>query len=148
MAQALAEAGVSSIALLDVKQDLGDKAAAELHKTTGIPVQFYNSRGVNLQGPTTWTNIMTIPNSSITRTLSRRGHTPDPQKSPPAILCQKVPDNALHPLLHHPLNHTTPIETPPRLLSLQTIDSTNPSPPFLPPSSPFKLHPPPSPLPP
>ncbi len=54
-------------------------------------------------------DIMTIPNSSITRTLSRRGHTPDPQKSPPAILCQKVPDNALHPLLHHPLNHTTPI---------------------------------------
>lgn len=41
MAQALAEAGSSAIALLDVKQDLGDKAAAELNKTTGIPVQFY-----------------------------------------------------------------------------------------------------------
>jgi len=41
MAQALAEAGASSIALLDVKKDLGDKAAAELHKTTGVPVQFY-----------------------------------------------------------------------------------------------------------
>ncbi len=41
MAQALAEAGASSIALLDVKQDIGDNAAAELHKSTGIPVQFY-----------------------------------------------------------------------------------------------------------
>ena len=41
MAQALAEAGAKAIALLDVKQDLGDAAAAELHATTGIPVQFY-----------------------------------------------------------------------------------------------------------
>ena len=41
MAQALAEAGCKAIALLDVKQELGDQAAAELHQTTGIPVQFY-----------------------------------------------------------------------------------------------------------
>lgn len=41
MSQALAEAGAKAIALLDVKQDLGDQAAAELHETTGIPVQFY-----------------------------------------------------------------------------------------------------------
>ena len=42
MSQALAEAGAKAIALLDVKQELGDAAAAELHSTTGIPVQFYN----------------------------------------------------------------------------------------------------------
>lgn len=42
MAQALAEAGAKAIALLDVKQNLGDAAAAELHSTAGIPVQFYN----------------------------------------------------------------------------------------------------------
>ena len=41
MAQALAEAGAKAIALLDVKQDLGDVAAAELHSSAGIPVQFY-----------------------------------------------------------------------------------------------------------
>ena len=43
MAQALAEAGASAIALLDLKQDLGDESAAELHSTTGIPVQFYKA---------------------------------------------------------------------------------------------------------
>lgn len=42
MSQALAEAGAKAIALLDVKQDLGDQAAEELHQNTGIPVQFYN----------------------------------------------------------------------------------------------------------
>lgn len=42
MSQALAEAGAKAIALLDVKQELGDAAAAELHSTTGIPVRFYN----------------------------------------------------------------------------------------------------------
>ena len=41
MSQALAEAGAQAIALLDVKQELGDRSAAELHRTTGIPVQFY-----------------------------------------------------------------------------------------------------------
>lgn len=41
MSQALAEAGAKAIALLDVKQKLGDQAAAELQSTTGIPVQFY-----------------------------------------------------------------------------------------------------------
>ena len=41
MSQALAEAGAQAIALLDLKQDLGDAAAAELHSTTGIPAQFY-----------------------------------------------------------------------------------------------------------
>ena len=41
MAQALAEVGVKAIALVDVQQDIGDAAAAELHGSTGIPVQFY-----------------------------------------------------------------------------------------------------------
>ena len=41
MAQAFAEAGASAIALLDVKQDLGEQSAAKLHATTGIPVRFY-----------------------------------------------------------------------------------------------------------
>jgi NAD(P)-dependent dehydrogenase (short-subunit alcohol dehydrogenase family) len=41
MSQALAEAGASTIALLDLKQDLGDEAVAELHSITGIPVQLY-----------------------------------------------------------------------------------------------------------
>ena len=41
MSQALAEAGARAIALLDVKRDLGDQAAAELHSTTSIPTQFY-----------------------------------------------------------------------------------------------------------
>ena len=41
MSQALAEAGAQAVALLDLKQDLGDAAAAELHSTTGIPTQFY-----------------------------------------------------------------------------------------------------------
>ena len=43
MSQALAEAGCSAIALLDRKRDLGDKTAAELHVSTGIPVQFYEA---------------------------------------------------------------------------------------------------------
>jgi len=42
MSQALAEAGASAIALLDQRQELGDKAAAELHSTTGIPIQLCN----------------------------------------------------------------------------------------------------------
>ena len=41
MSQALAEAGAKATAILDVKQDLGDRAAADLHDTTGIPTQFY-----------------------------------------------------------------------------------------------------------
>ena len=41
MAQSLAEVGAKAIAIVDVQQDLGDKAAAELHKSTGVPVQFY-----------------------------------------------------------------------------------------------------------
>lgn len=41
MAQALAEAGAKSIALLDIREDLGNSTAAELHKTTGLPIQFY-----------------------------------------------------------------------------------------------------------
>ena len=41
MAQALCEVGVKAIAILDVQQELGDQAAAELHDSTGIPVQFY-----------------------------------------------------------------------------------------------------------
>ncbi|KAI9853986.1 MAG: hypothetical protein M1830_006608, partial [Pleopsidium flavum] len=41
MAQALCEVGVKAIAIMDVQQDLGDQSAAELHESTGIPVQFY-----------------------------------------------------------------------------------------------------------
>ena len=41
MSLALAEAGAQAIALLDVKQELGEQAAAELHHSTGIPVRFY-----------------------------------------------------------------------------------------------------------
>ena len=43
MAQALSEAGVKSIALLDVQQQLGDEAAAEITEATGIPTQYYNA---------------------------------------------------------------------------------------------------------
>ena len=41
MSLALAEAGAKAIALLDVKQEIGDSAAAELHSTTGIAVPFF-----------------------------------------------------------------------------------------------------------
>ncbi|KAF2718425.1 NAD(P)-binding protein [Polychaeton citri CBS 116435] len=41
MAQALAEVGVRGIAILDVQQELGDKAARELSEQTGIDVRFY-----------------------------------------------------------------------------------------------------------
>lgn len=41
MAQAFAEVGVKSIAILDVRQDLGDQAAAEMFESTGIPTSFY-----------------------------------------------------------------------------------------------------------
>jgi len=41
MAQALAEVGCAGIAILDVQQELGDKAARDLSQQTGIPVRFY-----------------------------------------------------------------------------------------------------------
>ncbi|MCJ1223976.1 hypothetical protein MMC12_000619 [Toensbergia leucococca] len=41
MAQALTEVGVKAVAILDVNKELGDKAAEELHASTGIPVQFF-----------------------------------------------------------------------------------------------------------
>ncbi|KAI9673013.1 MAG: hypothetical protein M1817_003177 [Caeruleum heppii] len=41
MAQALAEVGVKAIAILDVRQDLGDAAAAQLHEQCGIPVSAF-----------------------------------------------------------------------------------------------------------
>ena len=41
MSQALTEAGIEAIALLDLKQEMGEQAAAELHETMGVPVQFY-----------------------------------------------------------------------------------------------------------
>ncbi|EME49652.1 hypothetical protein DOTSEDRAFT_68433 [Dothistroma septosporum NZE10] len=41
MAQALAEVGVRGIAIMDVQQELGDKAARELGEQTGIDVRFY-----------------------------------------------------------------------------------------------------------
>ncbi|KAL1306081.1 hypothetical protein AAFC00_004201 [Neodothiora populina] len=41
MAQALAEVGVSGIAIMDVQQELGDKSARELSEQTGVDVRFY-----------------------------------------------------------------------------------------------------------
>ncbi|OQN98395.1 hypothetical protein B0A48_15663 [Cryoendolithus antarcticus] len=41
MAQALAEVGVRGIAIMDVQQELGEKAAHELSEQTGIDVRFY-----------------------------------------------------------------------------------------------------------
>lgn len=55
MSQALAEAGASTIALLELKQDLGDEAAAELHSITGIPVQFYK---VDVRDAKAFTEVM------------------------------------------------------------------------------------------
>lgn len=43
MAQALAEVGVRGIAILDVQQDLGDRAAQELSDQSGIDVRFYRA---------------------------------------------------------------------------------------------------------
>lgn len=41
MAQALSEVGVRGIAIMDVQQELGEKAARELSEQTGIDVRFY-----------------------------------------------------------------------------------------------------------
>jgi len=41
MAQALSEVGVRGIAIMDVQQELGDKAARELSEQTGVDVRFY-----------------------------------------------------------------------------------------------------------
>ena len=41
MAQALAEVGCRGIAIIDVQQELGDKAAGELSEQTGVDVRFY-----------------------------------------------------------------------------------------------------------
>ena len=41
MSQALAEAGVKAVAILDLRREPGEQAAKELHETTDIPVQFY-----------------------------------------------------------------------------------------------------------
>jgi NAD(P)-dependent dehydrogenase (short-subunit alcohol dehydrogenase family) len=41
MAQALGECGAKAIAIMDVLQENGDQAAAELHETCGVPVRFY-----------------------------------------------------------------------------------------------------------
>ena len=41
MAQGLAEVGIRGIAILDVQQDIGDKAARELTEQTGVDVRFY-----------------------------------------------------------------------------------------------------------
>lgn len=41
MAQALAEAGVQGIAIMDVQKELGDHAAEELSSQTGVDVRFY-----------------------------------------------------------------------------------------------------------
>ncbi|KAL8845441.1 MAG: hypothetical protein Q9176_000077 [Flavoplaca citrina] len=43
MSQALAEAGAEAIALLDVKQDLGEEAASRLSSDAKIPVKFYKA---------------------------------------------------------------------------------------------------------
>ncbi|KAI9769073.1 MAG: hypothetical protein M1840_004424 [Geoglossum simile] len=41
MAQALGECGAKAIVIMDVLQEPGDAAAAELHEMCGVPVQFY-----------------------------------------------------------------------------------------------------------
>jgi len=41
MAQALAEVGVRGIAIMDVQQELGERAARELSEETGVDVRFY-----------------------------------------------------------------------------------------------------------
>ena len=41
MAQALGECGAKAIVIMDVLQEPGDIAAAELHEICGVPVQFY-----------------------------------------------------------------------------------------------------------
>lgn len=43
MSQALAEAGAEAIALIDVKQDLGEEAASRLSSDAKIPVKFYKA---------------------------------------------------------------------------------------------------------
>ncbi|KAL8666887.1 MAG: hypothetical protein Q9202_001127 [Teloschistes flavicans] len=43
MAQALAEAGAEAIAILDVKEELGETAASELQSIAKIPVKFYKA---------------------------------------------------------------------------------------------------------
>ncbi|KAL9626528.1 MAG: hypothetical protein Q9204_007233, partial [Flavoplaca sp. TL-2023a] len=43
MSQALVEAGAEAIALLDVKQDLGEEAASRLSSDAKIPVKFYKA---------------------------------------------------------------------------------------------------------
>ena len=62
MSQALAEAGIKAIALLDVKQNLGDAAAAELHSTSGIPVQFYK---VDVRDETAIADVIAKINSEL-----------------------------------------------------------------------------------
>jgi NAD(P)-dependent dehydrogenase (short-subunit alcohol dehydrogenase family) len=42
MIKACIEAGAKSIVIFDANQDLGDAAAAELYKETGVPVLFYS----------------------------------------------------------------------------------------------------------
>ena len=41
MAQGLAEVGVRGLAILDVQQEIGDKAARELAEQTGVDARFY-----------------------------------------------------------------------------------------------------------
>ena len=41
MAQGLAEVGVRGIAILDVQQEMGDRAARELTEQTGVDARFY-----------------------------------------------------------------------------------------------------------
>lgn len=42
MAQALSESGVKAIALFDIQTVLGLEAAAEIHRATGILVQYFD----------------------------------------------------------------------------------------------------------
>jgi len=42
MAQGLAEAGVRGLAILDVQQEIGDKAARDLTQQTGVDTRFYS----------------------------------------------------------------------------------------------------------
>jgi NAD(P)-dependent dehydrogenase (short-subunit alcohol dehydrogenase family) len=54
MAQALAEVGVRGIAILDIQQDIGDKAARDMTQETGIDTSFHrvDVRDVDAVGQT------------------------------------------------------------------------------------------------
>ena len=97
MAQALAEAGASAIALLDVKQSLGDNSAAELHSTTGIPVQFYK---VDVRDENAITEVVANITSDLgTPSIVINSAGVVEYEAPPPLPAPPIPP--LFPLPHH-----------------------------------------------